>query len=129
VLLKDLIMGELVQFFWAVVDSTSAALIGLNLVPVLVLSLFVGFALPRGRSWLKAPLAVIPAMLIAAVWPWVYGADPIWPDLMQMETEIQAVVLLAVAWCIIWLCERVKMLFMPVNLSRPLIPVIIASKS
>lgn len=122
-------MGEFVQFFWAIVDSTSAALIGLNIVPVLVLSLFIGFALPRGRSWLKAPLAVIPAMLVVAVWPTIYGAEPIWPDLMQMETEIQAVVLFAVAWVLIWLCEKIKSLFMPVNLSRPLIPVIIASKS
>ncbi|MBP2160018.1 MULTISPECIES: hypothetical protein [Asticcacaulis] len=122
-------MGEFVQFFWAIVDSTSAALIGLNLVPVLVFSLFIGFALPRGRSWLKAPFAVIPAMLVVAVWPAIYGAEPIWPDLMQMETEIQTVVLLAVAWAIIWLCEKIKALFMPVNLSRPLIPVIIASKS
>ncbi len=122
-------MGEFVQFFWAVVDSTSAALIGLNIIPVLVLSLFIGFALPRGRSWLKAPLAVIPAMLVVAVWPTIYGAEPIWPDLMQMETEIQAVVLFAVAWVLIWLCEKIKSLFMPVNLSRPLIPVIIASKS
>ncbi len=122
-------MGEFVQFFWAVVDSTSAALIGLNLVPALVFSLFIGFALPRGRSWLKAPLAVAPAMLVTAVWPWVYGSEPIWPDFMQMETEIQTVVLFAVAWGVIWLCERIKSLFMPVNLSRPLIPVIIASKS
>jgi hypothetical protein len=122
-------MGEFVQFFWAIVDSTSAALIGLNIVPVLVLSLFIGFALPRGRSWLKAPLAVIPAMLVVAVWPTIYGAEPIWPDLMQMETEIQVVVLFAVAWVLIWLCEKIKSLFMPVNLSRPLIPVIIASKS
>ena len=122
-------MGEFVQFFWAVVDSTSAALIGLNIIPVLVLSLFIGFALPRGRSWLKAPLAVIPAMLVVAVWPTIYGTEPIWPDLMQMETEIQAVVLFAVAWVLIWLCEKIKSLFMPVNLSRPLIPVIIASKS
>ena len=122
-------MGEFVQFFWAIVDSTSAALIGLNIIPVLVLSLFIGFALPRGRSWLKAPLAVIPAMLVVAVWPTIYGAEPIWPDLMQMETEIQVVVLFAVAWVLIWLCEKIKSLFMPVNLSRPLIPVIIASKS
>ena len=122
-------MGEFVQFFWAIVDSTSAALIGLNLVPVLVFALFVGFALPRGRSWLKAPLAVIPAMLAAAVWPWVYGADPIWPDFMQMETEIQAAMLYAIAWAVIWLCERIKTMFMPLNLRKPLIPVIIASKS
>lgn len=122
-------MGEFVQFLWAIADSTSAALIGLNLVPVLVFSLFIGFALPRGWRWLKAPFAVVPSMLVVAMWPTIYGAEPIWPDLLQMETEIQVLVLFVVAWVLIWLCEKIKALFMPVNLSRPLIPVIIASKS
>lgn len=128
--MKDLNqMGELVQFFWAVVDSTKAALIGLNLMPVFGFALLAGAILPRGRSWLKAPLAVAPAMLVIALWPLTYGAEALWPDFMQMEVEIQTAVQFVTAWAVIWLCDRVKMLFAPVNLRRPIVPVVFASES
>lgn len=122
-------MDEFEQFLWAIADSTQAALIGLNIIPVCLFSLVIGLVLPRGRTWLKAPLAVIPAMLIAAIWPWIHGAEAIWPDLMQMETEIQAMVLFVIAWASIWLCERMKALFMPVDLRRPIGPIIISSQT
>jgi len=94
-------MDEALQFFWAMVDATQAALIGLNLVPAIVLALVVGLAAGGRLYLLKAVLAVVPAVVIAALWPKVYGMGAIWPDLTQIEAEIQVAVQLALAWVII----------------------------
>ena len=94
-------MDEALQFFWAMVDATQAALIGINLAPVIVLALVVGLATGGRHYILKAALTVIPAVVIAALWPKVYGMTAIWPDLTQIEAEIQVAVQLALAWVII----------------------------
>ncbi len=99
-------MDEVMQFFWAMVDATQAALIGLNVVPVIVLSLIIGLGQGLGQSgrglyFLKAIVAVVPAIAAAALWPQVYGMSPIWPDVTQLEPEIQIVVQLVIAWVII----------------------------
>ncbi|WP_443748856.1 hypothetical protein [Asticcacaulis solisilvae] len=122
-------MGEFTQFLWAMVDSTRAALIGLNLVPVIVFGLFVGMIFRRGRSWLKAPLAVIPALIVAGLWPVIYGADAIWPDFNQIETGIQTLVLYGVAWAIVAGVGFVKRLMSPIDLRRPPVIVPIISES
>ncbi|MBW8734275.1 MAG: hypothetical protein JF571_08225 [Asticcacaulis sp.] len=116
-------MGEFIQFLWAMVDSTRAALIGLNIVPVIVFGLFVGMIFKRGRSWLKAPMAVAPALIVAGLWPLIYGAQAIWPDFDQIETGIQIVVLYGTAWAIVSVTGLVKGLMSPVDLRRP--PVIL----
>lgn len=122
-------MGEFTQFLWAMVDSTRAALVGLNLVPVIVFGLFIGMIFRRGRSWLKAPLAVAPALLVAALWPLIYGAEAIWPDLDQIETGIQIAILYAAAWAIIAGTGFVKRLMSPVDLRRPPVIVPVISES
>lgn len=122
-------MGEFTQFLWAMADSARAALIGLNPVPVIVFGLFVGMIFKRGRSWLKAPLAVIPALIVAALWPLVYGADAIWPDFNQIETGIQAAMLYGLAWAVIAGTGFVKRLMSPVDLRRPPVIVPIISES
>lgn len=94
-------MDEALQFFWAMVDATQAALVGLNLVPVIVVALVVGLAAGGRHYLLKAVLTVIPAVIITALWPKVYGMSAIWPDLAQIEAEIQVAVQLALAWVII----------------------------
>ena len=94
-------MDEAMQFFWAMVDATQAAFIGLNLVPVTVVALIVGLGLGGNRYLLKTLAAVAPAMLIAALWPMVYGMSPIWPDLTQIEAEIQVGVQFVLAWVIV----------------------------
>jgi len=94
-------MDEAVQFFWAMVDATQAALIGLNLVPVIALAMAVGLAAGGRFYWLKALAAVALAIPVAALWPQVYGMSPIWPDLTQIEAEIQVCVQLAIAWAIV----------------------------
>ena len=109
------------QFFWAMVDASHAALIGLNIIPLIVFSLFVGMAFGRGHSWLKAFMAVVPAVLIAAVWPLVYGAGIIWPDFGQMETAIQLVVLYALGVAIIALVGNTKQILAPIDLRKPAI--------
>ena len=111
------------------VDSTRAALIGLNPVPVIVFGLFVGMIFKRGRSWLKAPLAVVPALVVAGLWPLIYGAGAIWPDFDQIETGIQTVVLFGIAWAIIATVGFVKRLMNPVDLRRPPVIVPIISES
>ena len=109
------------QFFWAMVDASHAALIGLNIIPLIVFSLFVGMASGRKYSWLKAPLAVVPAVLIAAIWPLVYGAGVIWPDFQQMETAIQLVVLYGVGVAIIATVGGTKQILAPIDLRKPVV--------
>ena len=94
-------MDEAMQFFWAMVDAAQAALIGLNPVPVTLMALIVGLGLGGNRYLLKTLVAATPAILIAAVWPMVYGMSPIWPDVTQLEAEIQIGVQLVLAWMII----------------------------
>ena len=122
-------MGEFTQFLWAMVDSARAALIGLNLVPVIVFGLFVGMIFRRGRSWLKAPLAVVPAMIVTALWPLIYSVQAIWPDFDQIEAGIQTVVLYATAWAVIAATGFVKALMNPVDLRRPPVIVPLISES
>ncbi len=117
------------QFLWAMVDSTRAALIGLNLIPVIVFGLFVGMIFKRGRSWMKAPLAVVPAMIVAGLWPLIYGAQAIWPDFNQIETGIQTVVLYGAAWAVIVAIGMVKAMMSPVDLRRPPVIVPLISES
>lgn len=102
-------MDEAMQFFWAMVDATQAALIGLNLVPVILVALIVGLAFGGNRYLLKTLVAVAPAILIAAVWPKVYGMSPIWPDVTQIEAEIQIGVQLVLAWMIIRTAGSLKL--------------------
>lgn len=127
--MKDSSMGEFTQFLWAMADSARAALIGLNLVPVIVFGLFAGMIFKRGRSWLKAPLAVAPAMIVAGLWPLIYGAAAIWPDFDQIETGIQTIVLYGVALAVIAATGWVKALMSPVDLRRPPVIVPLISES
>ncbi|MBW8880729.1 MAG: hypothetical protein JF615_04670 [Asticcacaulis sp.] len=107
--MSDNLGGDTMQFAFAMWDSTKAALVGLNPVPVLVTSLFIGMVQPqRGFYLLKAIIALVPAVFLVAVWPLASGYTPIWPDLTQPETEIQLVLLLLLAWAIIRLMHLVK---------------------
>ncbi len=101
-------MDEVTQFFWAMVDATQAALIGLNLVPAIVLAMIAGLAAGGRYYWLKAVGAVALAVPAAALWPQVYGMSPIWPDLTQIEAEIQVGVQFVIAWAIILALGAVK---------------------
>jgi len=101
-------MDEAIQFFWAMVDATQAALIGLNLVPAIVLAIIVGLAAGGRHYVVKSAVAVIIAIPITALWPRVYGMNPIWPDVRQLEVEIQIGVQLAVAWMIILAAGSMK---------------------
>lgn len=91
-------MSELTQLFWAMVDSTSAALIGLNPVPVLVISLFIGLAFGGRLYWLKALVAVAPAVVVSSLWPLTSNVGVVWPDIGQIEPQIQLIVLFGMAW-------------------------------
>jgi len=112
------------------VDATKAALIGLNIVPLLVLSLFVGLIQKRPAfSWLKATLPVLPAAYITALWPHIYDAAPIWPDFLQLETQIQLAIMFALAWAVIWAAGMVKAMLASLNLRRPIIQIVFASET
>ena len=94
-------MDEAMQFFWAMVDAAQAAMIGLNLVPVIVTSLVTGLAV-GGRHYLaKTVVAALLAFPIAALWPMVYGMGAIWPDPVQIETQIQIGIVVILAWAIV----------------------------
>ncbi len=94
-------MSELTQLFWAMVDSTSAALIGLNPVPVLVISLFIGLAFGGRLYWLKALVSVIPAVVVSSLWPLASNVGAIWPDIGEIEPQIQLIILFGTAWLVI----------------------------
>jgi hypothetical protein len=112
-------MDEVSQFFWAMVDATQAALIGLNLVPAIVLAVVLGLAAGGRYYWLKALGAVVLALPVAALWPQVYGMSPIWPDLTQIEAEIQVGVQFGLAWAIILALGAVKHIAAHATVRKP----------
>ncbi len=107
------------QFFWAMVDATQAALIGLNLVPAIVAALIIGLATGGRFYWLKAIVAIVLAFPVTALWPRVYGMGPIWPDLTQIEAEIQVGVQFVMAWVIILAAGSLKMAAAYATTRRP----------
>lgn len=102
-------MNDFVQFALAMWDAVKAAMIGLNPVPAIIISLLIGMA-QGGRGWtlLKAVAAVVPAMVVTALWPLAYNDAPIWPDLRQLEVEIQVAVLVVLSYVIIRLIGLIK---------------------
>ena len=95
-------MSEFTQFLWTMWDSVQAALVGLNLVPMLIFSLFLGMILPRHSPvWIFAGLAVIPAVIITALLPTAMGYPAIWPDLTQLEVEFQVIMLFVLSYIVI----------------------------
>ncbi len=102
-------MNSFMQFGWAMWDSAQAALIGLNPVPALIISLFIGMVQARrSHYFVKTLLAMVPATVIAAVWPMVSGYQPIWPDFTQLEVEIQLGVVAIMCFVIIASLSVVK---------------------
>ena len=95
-------MNDFMQFAWAMWDSAQAALIGLNPVPAILISLFIGMIQGKRANYLfNTILAAVLATFIAAVWPMTAGYQPIWPDLTQLEVEIQAGVVVIISFAII----------------------------
>jgi hypothetical protein len=107
--MSDNLGGDAVQFGFALWDAARASLVGLNPIPVLITSAFFGIVQPQ-RGWylFKALVALLTAVLIVALWPVTQGYTPIWPDLTQMETQIQLFTMLMIAWLIIRLLYMVK---------------------
>jgi hypothetical protein len=65
---------------------------------VLIFSLFLGLIQPkRSPVWLLVLLAAIPGVIITALLPTAMGYQAIWPDLTQLETEFQMIMLLALS--------------------------------
>ncbi|EGF92085.1 putative membrane protein [Asticcacaulis biprosthecium C19] len=107
--MSDNLGGDAVQFGFALWDAARASLVGLNPIPVLITSAFFGIVQPQ-RGWyiFKALVALVPAVLMVALWPVTQGYTPIWPDVTQMETQIQLLTMLMIAWLIIRLLYMVK---------------------
>ncbi len=100
---------DFAQFGPAMWDAFKAAMIGLNPVPAVVLSLLIGMGQATRTGYVfKAAAAVVPAVIIASLWPLVYNDAPIWPDLGQIEAQIQVVMLLVVSYVIIRLVSLIK---------------------
>lgn len=107
--MSDNLGGGVVELGFAVWDSTQAALVGLNPVPILITAGLIGLSQPqRGWYFVKALIALVPAVVMAALWPTTMGYTPIWPDPTQMEAQIQLVIQLAVAWVMIALISLIK---------------------
>ncbi len=107
--MSDNLGGDALQFALAMLDSSRAALIGLNPVPVLVTALFIGMIQSqRGHYLIKALVALVPAVVLGATWPMALGYQPIWPDFSQPETHIQLIFQLLTAWVVIRLLHLIK---------------------
>ena len=103
-------MGDFTSFLWAMWDATQAALVGLNPVPALLFSLFLGMIQPRQNIALALTfVAVIPAVVVTALLPKAMGYQAIWPDLTQLEVQIQMVMLLMLSYAVIRLMGLIKM--------------------
>jgi len=95
-------MSGLSEFVGALWDAVQAALIGLNAVPAILLCLLIGLLQPKpSHLVIKTALAVLAAVVIASLWPMVYGYTPIWPDVTQLESQIQLVVLIGLCLALI----------------------------
>ena len=102
-------MNEFTQFLWTMWDSVQAALVGLNPVPALIFSLFLGLIQPkRSPAWLMALLAVIPAVVVTALLPTAMGYQAIWPDLTQLEIEFQMIMLLVMSYVVVRAAGLIK---------------------
>ncbi|HTM80457.1 hypothetical protein [Asticcacaulis sp.] len=109
-------MSEFTQFLWAMRDSIQAALVGLNPVPTLIFSLFLGMIQPRrSPTWLLAALAVIPATIVTALLPTVAGYQAIWPDLTQLEVQFQMIILFILSYLVIHATGLIKATLPPIT--------------
>lgn len=112
-------MGDFTQFLWAMWDAAQAALVGLNPLPVLIISLFLGMIQPKRSSALVlAFLALIPAVVVTALLPMALGYQAIWPDLTQLEVEMQMVMLFVLSYLVIRAMGLIK-LTLSVTLPKP----------
>ncbi|ESQ90437.1 hypothetical protein [Asticcacaulis benevestitus] len=112
-------MGDFTQFLWAMWDAGQAAMIGLNPLPVLLISLVLGMIQPRRSSAFHlAFVALIPAVIVTALLPMALGYQAIWPDLSQLEVEMQLVMLFALSYVVIRAMGLIK-LTLSLALPRP----------
>jgi hypothetical protein len=113
-------MSGLPQFILALWDATQAALIGLNAVPAILLCLLIGLLQPKpSHLVIKTALVVLAAVVIAALWPMVYGYTPLWPDVTQIEGQIQVAVLIVLCLALIAGLGLAKRLILSVAHTRP----------
>ncbi|MEI9905191.1 MAG: hypothetical protein WDN06_15470 [Asticcacaulis sp.] len=102
-------MNDFTEFTLAMWDAFRAAMIGLNPLPAIIISLLIGMMQAgRGGYIFKAIAAVVPAVAITSLLPALSSIQPIWPDLSQLETEIQIGVLIAVSYVVIRLTGMIK---------------------
>ena len=95
-------MSGLSEFAGALWDALQAALVGLNAVPAILLCLLIGLLQPKpSHLVIKTALAVLAAVVIASLWPMVYGYTPIWPDVGQLEGQLQLLVLIGLCLVLI----------------------------
>lgn len=103
-------MGDFTQFLWAMWDAGQAAMIGLNPAPVLIISLILGMIQSkRSSALILAFVALIPAVVVTALLPMALGYQAIWPDLSQLEVEMQMVMLFALSYAVIRAMGLIKL--------------------
>ena len=112
-------MGDFTQFLWAMWDAGQAAMIGLNPIPVLIISLVLGMIQPRrSLALILAFVALIPAVIVTALLPMALGYQAIWPDLSQLEVEMQMGMLFALSYLVIRAMGLIK-LTLSITLPKP----------
>lgn len=102
-------MDGFLQFIGAMGDSLNAALTGLNLAPAIGLSLLAGGLLPRKCPYMLQALGVVVlSVTLTALWPQIYGFGAIWPDLSELEAEMQLVILFTLSYALVRLAGLIR---------------------
>jgi hypothetical protein len=102
-------MPQIVEYLWLIMDGVWAALVSLNIVPMVVVAGFIGlFQSKPAHFAVKALICLGLAILIDALWPLTFGGDMVIPAITQLEVQIQMVMLYGLGYLILKAMVRVR---------------------
>ncbi|WKL58493.1 hypothetical protein Q1W73_05770 [Asticcacaulis sp. ZE23SCel15] len=102
-------MSLMVEYLWLIMDGVWAALMSLNIVPMVVVAGLIGLFQSRAAHFaVKALICLGLAILIDALWPLTFGGDMVVPAITQLEVQIQMVMLYGLGYLILKAMVRVK---------------------
>ncbi|OYW78937.1 MAG: hypothetical protein B7Z26_08915 [Asticcacaulis sp. 32-58-5] len=102
-------MPQIIEYLWLIMDGVWAALMSLNIVPVVVVSALIGlFQAKPAHFAVKALMCLGLAILIDALWPLTFGGDVVIPAITQLEVQLQMMMLYILGYLILKAMIRVR---------------------
>ncbi|MDC7676672.1 hypothetical protein [Asticcacaulis machinosus] len=102
-------MPQMVEYLWLIMDGVWAALMSLNIVPMVMVAGLIGLFQSKPAHYaVKALICLGLAILIDALWPLTFGGDMVIPAITQLEVQLQMVVLYGLGYLILKVMMRVK---------------------